>query len=183
MTNIAVIVGSIRAESFNKKLANNLKMHAPKGTTFTDVDIATLPLFNQDHEMTDYPASAQAMKDIILAADGILIVTPEYNRSIPGVLKNAIDWVSRPWGQSAFKGKPVGVVGASGSHTGTSMAQAHLKHSLLFLDTKILGQPELYFGDAVMLLGADGVVADADRIKNIEDYMKALVDHVEANKL
>jgi chromate reductase len=180
MTHIAVFVGSIRADSLNKKLAKNLERLAPKGTTFDYVDIAILPLFNQDLE-ADYPASAQAVKDVVASADGVLFVTPEYNRSVPGVLKNAIDWASRPWGANSFDGKPAGVVGASGSTLGTALAQAHLKNILVYLNTKLLGQPEVYFASAHEFFDEEGVV-----IKSSHDYLKNFIDtfiaHVEKQK-
>jgi chromate reductase len=143
MTRIAVLVGSLRAESMNKMLAKNLEELAPEGTEFEYVDL-NLPLYNDDM-LAQYPEAAQAGKDIMHAADGILFVTPEYNRSVPGVLKNAIDWFSRPYGTGPFDGKPTGTVGVSSGHIGTAVAQAHLRDTLVYLNTKLLGQPEVYF--------------------------------------
>jgi chromate reductase len=177
MTQIAVFVGSIRADSLNKKLAKNLEELAPEGVTFTYVDIASLPLFNQDVEVSAYPSEAQAIKDIVVASDGVLFVTPEYNRSIPGILKNAIDWVSRPWGTNSFNGKPVGVVGASGSTLGTALAQSHLRSILLYLNTKVLGQPEVYFAGAHELFDEEGVVIDSSN-EFLKKYIDTLVAHI-----
>lgn len=143
MTKIVVFVGSLQANSLNKKLAQNLERLAPEEVLFDYVDL-NLPLFNQDLE-DDFPATAMAVKQKVEAADGILFVTPEYNRSIPGVLKNAIDWTSRPWGSNSFAGKPVGIVGATIGSVGTAVAQSDLRHIAGYLGTKLMGQPELYF--------------------------------------
>lgn len=123
MTTIAVLVGSLTAASLNKKLAANLERLAPEGVTFTYLS-ADLPLFSQDKE-GDYPADARNNKDILAAADAVLYVTPEYNHSFTGVLKNAIDWATRPWGENSLV-KPSGMVGATISPNGTKFAQAHL---------------------------------------------------------
>lgn len=180
MTKIAVIVGSIRADSFNKKLAINLERLAPQGTEFTYADISTLPLYSQDAEGA-YPASAQAVKDVIEAADGVLVVTPEYNRSIPGVLKNAIDWASRPWGTNSFDGKPAGIVGASISALGTAPAQAHLKDILVYLNVKFMGQPELYLSLAGDRFDETGKIVEASE-KFLQGYITALVAHIDSYK-
>jgi len=122
MTKIALVVGSIRADSYNHTLAKNIEQTAPEGVTFEYVDIASLPLFNQDDEVS-FPATASALKAIVDDADGVLFVTPEYNHSFTGVLKNAIDWGSRPWGNNSWGGKPTGVIGASISPNGAKFAQ------------------------------------------------------------
>lgn len=180
MTEIAVFVGSLRAGSLNKKLANNLETLAPEGTTFNYVDISNLPLFNEELE-ADYPANARVIKDAVEAADGVLFVTPEYNRSIPGVLKNAIDWTSRPWGTNSFDGKPAGIVGASVSPLGTASAQAHLRDILLYSNTKLLSQPEVYFASAHSLFDEDGTVVASSR-DFLKTYIDTLVAHVERHK-
>jgi chromate reductase len=169
MTNIAVFVGSLQTGSFNKKLAKNLEALAPDGIEFHYVDI-NLPLFNQDLE-ANYPAEAQAAKDIVEAADGVLFVTPEYNRSIPGVLKNAIDWVSRPWGTNSFNGKPTGIVGASGGPVGTAVAQSDLRHISGFLNVKLMGQPELYLSNSAGRFDDNGKIVDESR-----DFLKTYID-------
>lgn len=142
--NIAVIVGSLRRESFNRKLATALARLAPQQEfTFKQLEIGDLPLYNQDDD-ADQPAPVKRLKAEIQAATGVLFVTPEYNRSIPGVLKNAIDHASRPYGQSAFAGKPAGVIGASVGAIGTAIAQQHLRGVLAYLDMPTLGQPEAF---------------------------------------
>ncbi len=138
---IAVIVGSLRRDSFNRKLASAMARLAPSDFSFKQVEIGDLPLYNQDDDANP-AASVKRLKADILAAQGLLFVTAEYNRSIPGVLKNAIDHASRPYGQSAWAGKPAGVLGVSVGATGTCMAQQHLRNILAYLDVQTLGQPE-----------------------------------------
>jgi chromate reductase len=140
---IAVVVGSLRKDSFNRKLANAIVKLAPPDFSFKQVQISDLPLYNQDDDAS--PAeSVKRLKREITASQGLLFVTAEYNRSIPGVLKNAIDHASRPYGQSAWAGKPGGVIGVSVGATGTSMAQQHLRNVLGYLDVPTLGQPEIF---------------------------------------
>jgi chromate reductase len=140
---IAVIVGSLRHDSFNRKLASAIVKLAPPEFSFNEVQIGDLPLYNQDDD-TNQASTVKRMKSEIVAAQGLLFVTPEYNRSVPGVLKNAIDHASRPYGQSAWAGKPAGVLGASPGSTGTSMAQQHLRNILATLNVPTLCQPEAF---------------------------------------
>jgi len=152
---IAVIVGSLRRDSFNKKLALAIERLAPPEISFTHLSIDGLPLYNQDDDAA--PAeSVLRLKEGILAAQAILFVTPEYNRSIPGVLKNAIDHASRPYGQSAWLKKPAGIIGISISAAGTAMAQQHLRNILANLDMPTLGQPEAFIHARDGLFDADG---------------------------
>jgi chromate reductase len=140
---IAVIVGSLRHDSFNRKLANAVVKLAPAEFAFTQLQIGDLPLYNQDDDAN--PAEpVKRLKNEIKGAHGLLFVTPEYNRSIPGVLKNAIDHASRPYGQSAWVGKPAAVLGVSVGATGTAMSQQHLRNVLAYLDVPTLGQPEAF---------------------------------------
>ena len=141
--NIAVVVGSLRKDSFNRQLANAIVKLAPSEFSFKQLEIGDLPLYNQDD---DAQPSAQVvrLKGEIGAAQGLLFVTPEYNRSIPGVLKNAIDHASRPYGQNAWAGKTAGVLGASIGADGTALAQQHLRNVLAYLDVPTLGQPEAF---------------------------------------
>jgi chromate reductase, NAD(P)H dehydrogenase (quinone) len=140
---IAVIVGSLRKDSFNGKLANAIVKLAPPEFSFTQLKISDLPLYNQDDD-ANQAGSVKRLKSEIKGAHGILFVTPEYNRSIPGVLKNAIDNASRPYGQNAFAGKPAGVIGASIGAVGTALAQQHLRNVLAYLDVPTLAQPEAF---------------------------------------
>ena len=140
---IAVIVGSLRRDSFNRKFAHALIKLAPPEFTFKPCELGDLPLYTQDDDAK--PATAvQRLKGEIQAAKGLLFVTPEYNRSIPGVLKNAIDHASRPYGKSVWAGKPAGVIGVSVGAIGTAMAQQHLRNILAYLDVPTLGQPEAF---------------------------------------
>ena len=140
---IAVVVGSLRKDSFNRKLASAIAKLAPPEFSFKQLEIGDLPLYNQDDD-AQQAASVKRLKSEITAAQGLLFVTPEYNRSMPGVLKNAIDHASRPYGQSAWAGKPAGVLGASVGAIGTAMAQQHLRNVLAYLDVPTLGQPEAF---------------------------------------
>lgn len=141
MTKIAVLVGSLRADSINKRLAEELEGLLPEGIVFDYADL-NLPLFNQDLE-ADYPVEATTLKKLIEESDGVLLVTPEHNRGYPAALKNAIDWASRPWGTNSFDGKPAAIIGASNS-LGTTQAQQQLRNVALYLNTHLLGQPEMY---------------------------------------
>lgn len=154
---IAVLVGSLRTDSFNRKLANAIVRLAPPEFSFKQLEIGDLPLYNQDDD-AQQAASVQRLKSEIAAAQGLLFVTPEYNRSIPGVLKNAIDHASRPYGQSAWAGKPAGVLGASVGAIGTAVAQQHLRNVLAYLDVPTLGQPEAF------IHAKDGLFDDAGNI-------------------
>lgn len=145
--NIVAISGSLRKDSFNTALLREFVKLAPEGMRIEIVNIDTLPLYNSDEE-SPLPAPAQALKERIKAADGIIIATPEYNRSISGALKNAIDWASRPYGENSFAKKPVLVAGVSSGKIGTAVAQSHLKQIMVYLDTDLVGQPELYLGPA-----------------------------------
>lgn len=154
---IAVIVGSLRKESFNRKLANALIKLGPQDFSFKLLEIGDIPPYNQDDDGHQAPP-VQRLKSEISASQGLLFVTPEYNRSIPGVLKNAIDNASRPYGQSAWAGKPAGVIGASIGAIGTALAQQHLRNILAYLNVPTLGQPEAF------IQAKEGLFDDAGNI-------------------
>ncbi|WP_326539808.1 NADPH-dependent FMN reductase [Pseudorhodoferax sp.] len=159
---IAVLVGSLRKDSFNRRLAVALAKLAPADVTFEQVRIDDLPLYNQDDDGN--PAdSVKRLKSEIQSAQGLLFITPEYNRSIPGVLKNAIDHGSRPYGKSVFPGKPAGVIGVSVGAIGTALAQQHLRNVLAYLDAPTLGQPEAFVQAKDGLFEADGSIGEASR--------------------
>ena len=170
---IAVIVGSLRRDSFNRKLAEALVYLAPADFKFKQLSIDTLPLYNQDHD-TAQPAPVQQLKHDIQSASGLLFVTPEYNRSIPGVLKNAIDHASRPYGKSAFDGKPAGVLGVSVGAMGTAMAQQHLRNVLAYLNVPTLGQPEAFVQAKDDLFDAEGRIG-AGSHKFLQGWMDRYV--------
>jgi chromate reductase len=160
--NIAVVVGSLRKDSFNKKLAKALEKFFPADFSFTQVRIDDLPLYNQDDDGNP-SAQVKRLKGEIKGAQGLLFVTAEYNRSIPGVLKNAIDHASRPYGQSAWDGKPAGVIGASVGAIGTALAQQHLRNILAYLNVPTLGQPEAFVHAKEGLFDESGNIGDANR--------------------
>jgi chromate reductase len=170
---IAVVVGSLRKDSFNRKLATALAKLAPPEFSFNQVKIDDLPLYNQDDDAK--PAEAvKRLKGEVTAARGLLFVTPEYNRSIPGVLKNAIDHASRPYGQSVWGGKPAGVIGVSVGAIGTAMAQQHLRNMLAYLDVPTLGQPEAFIQAKEGLFDASGSIG-ADSRKFLQEWMDRYV--------
>ncbi|ELX8377897.1 NADPH-dependent FMN reductase [Providencia vermicola] len=140
---IGVVVGSLRTDSYNKLVANALIKLFPAHFSFQFIDISQLPLYNQDADQ-HVPAIVTGFKSQITQCDGIIFVTPEYNRSIPGVLKNAIDQGSRPWGDNSWNGKPAGILGVSIGNISTAIAQQHLRNSLAFLNMPTLNQPECY---------------------------------------
>jgi chromate reductase len=173
---IAVVVGSLRKDSLNRKLANAVVKLAPPEFSFTFVDIGNLPLYNQDDD-TNQTESVMRLKAEILASQGILFVTPEYNRSIPGVLKNAIDHASRPYGQSAWTGKPAGVLGISAGPIGTALAQQHLRNILAHMDVPTLGQPEAFIQAKEGLFDETGNIGPASR-KFLQSWMDRYIEWV-----
>ena len=160
--NIAVVVGSLRSDSLNRKLADALARLAPAEFVFNHVRIDDLPHYNQDEDSSP-TASVQRLRSEISAAQGLLFLTPEYNRSIPGVLKNVIDHASRPYGKSVWGGKPAAVVGVSVGTMGTALAQQHLRNILAYLDVPTLGQPEVFLQAKDGLFDAEGNVGEASR--------------------
>ncbi|HEV3105430.1 MAG TPA: NADPH-dependent FMN reductase [Trinickia sp.] len=172
---IEVVVGSLRRESFNKTLAHAVTKLASAELEFSFLDIGSLPLYSQDYD-PDFPDVARHLKQQIEAADGLLFFTPEYNRSMPGVLKNAIDWGSRPWGQNSWKDKPTAVCGISLGATGTALAQQHLRNVLAYLDVPTLGQPEVFLKYADGFFDAAGNIASEGTRK----FLQTFVDRYEA---
>lgn len=166
---IAVVVGSLRKDSFNRKLANAIVKLAPAEFSFKQLQIDDLPLYNQDDD-ANQAGSVKRLKDEIKNSQGLLFVTPEYNRSIPGVLKNAIDHASRPYGQNAWAGKPAGVIGVSAGAIGTALAQQHLRNILAYLDVPTLGQPEAFIQAKDGLFDAEGNIGP-DSKKFLQGWM------------
>jgi chromate reductase len=176
---IAVLVGSLRRDSFNRKLATAIAKLAPAEFSFSQLRIDDLPLYNQDDD-AQQAAPVKRLKSEIAAARGLLFVTPEYNRSMPGVLKNAIDHASRPYGQSVWGGKPAGVLGVSVGAIGTAVAQQHLRNSLAYLDVPTLGQPEAFIQAKEGLFDDSGGIGAASR-KFLQDWMDRYVAWVKAH--
>ena len=171
---IAVIIGSLRKDSFNRKLGLALAHLAPQDFTFEHVEIGDLPLYNQDHDGQP-PESVKRLKTDISSAHGLLFITPEYNRSIPGVLKNAIDHASRPYGQSAWSGKPAGVLGVSVGAIGTALAQQHLRNVLAYLDVPTLGQPEAFIQNKDDLFDDKGHIGNEGTQKFLQAWLDKYV--------
>jgi chromate reductase len=159
-TSIAVIVGSLRKASVNRKMALALPELAPDGLKLEIVEIGDLPFYNSDLEEAGTPAAWTAFRDKMREVDAVLFVTPEYNRSVPGVLKNAIDVGSRPFGKNVWGGKPAAVISVSPGAIGGFGANHHLRQSLVCLDVPVLQQPEAYIGDAFKLFDDDGKLAN-----------------------
>jgi chromate reductase, NAD(P)H dehydrogenase (quinone) len=173
-TTVAVFVGSLREDSFNRRLAKAVERLAPADFEFSHVRIDDLPLYSQDFD-ADYPAECTRLKREVEAADALLFVTPEYNRSVPGVLKNAIDIGSRPWGKNSFAGKPAGVIGISVGSIGTALAQQHLRNILAYLDVPTLGQPEVFVQFKDGLIDGDGQIGPDDTKAFLQSFVDAYV--------
>ena len=179
MVNVAVIVGSLRHDSVNRKLALALKKLGRKQQLdLSLVDLSDLPHYNQD--LWDAPPKAVTrLKAAVEAADAVLFITPEYNRAPPGLMKDAVDWASRPWGKNSWAGKPAGVLGATTGKIGTAVAQSHLRSTLLVLDLAVMGQPEAYIQLAADTIDDDLNVADESVRKFLEGYLSAFADWIE----
>ncbi|KVH74878.1 NADPH-dependent FMN reductase [Burkholderia ubonensis] len=178
---IAVIVGSLRRGSWNRALARAVVSLAPGDLAFEFVEIGELPLYSQDYD-ADFPEVAKRFKQAIEAADGLLFVTPEYNRSIPGVLKNAIDWGSRPWGANSWAGKPGAVLGTSPGATGTALSQQHLRNVLAYLDVATLGQPEMFIKHDPTRIDDEGRIVSDDTRKFLQGFVDRYAAWVRLNK-
>jgi chromate reductase, NAD(P)H dehydrogenase (quinone) len=175
---IAIVVGSLREGSLNRMLAHELVRLAPAGLAFDVVGIGALPLYNQDLDGAP-PEAWEAFRASVRAADAVLFVTPEYNRSIPGVLKNAIDVGSRPYGHSAWAKKPGAIVSASPGAMGGFGSNHHLRQSCVFLDMPIMPQPEAYLGHMGDKFGEDGRLTDEKLAGFLGAFMAAYADWVE----
>lgn len=178
---VAVLVGSLRKDSFNRQLARAVEKLAPDDFGFEHLRIDNLPLYDQDFD-GDYPAECKRLKQEIAAADALLFVTPEYNRSIPGVLKNAIDIASRPWGTNSFAGKPGAVLGISVGSTGTALAQQHLRNVLAYLDVPTLGQPEVFIQHKEGLIDAEGNIGSEGTRKFLQGFVDRYVAWVKRHQ-
>lgn len=176
---VAVLVGSLRKESFNRKLALELARLAPPSLRLEIVEIGALPLYDQDLDEGTPPPAWTAFRERLRGADAVLFVTPEYNRSVPGVLKNAIDVGSRPYGKSAWAGKPGAVVSASPGPYGGFGANHHLRQSLVFLDVLVLQQPEAYVNGVAGLLDGEGKLSDAATRERMGRFIEAFAAWVE----
>lgn len=180
MSNFSVgyFVGSLARESINRKLARALIRLAPEDLTFTEIEYAHLPLYSYDYDR-DFPPAARELKQSIAAVDAVLFVTPEYNRSVPGPLKNAIDWASRPYGQNSFTRKPSAVIGASTGQIGTAVCQQHLRSILSFCNSPQMNAPEAYIHFTPGLITDDGYVTAEATEEFLRNYMLELRNFIE----
>lgn len=172
MTSVKVgyFVGSLSSTSINRVLSRALIRLAPEDMEFTEIPIGGLPLYSPDYDR-DFPPEARALKASIAAADAVLFVTPEYNRSIPGALKNAIDWASRPWGQNSFDHIPAAVIGASVGQIGTAMGQQNLRGVLSFCNARQMTAPEAYIQFSPEVFHDDGEVTKDSTREFLRSYM------------
>jgi chromate reductase len=175
---VGYFVGSLSSTSINRTLSKALIRLAPRNLEFSEIPIGNLPLYSPDFD-SDYPAEATALKEAIAASDALLFLTPEYNRSIPGALKNAIDWASRPWGENSFDHIPAAVIGASVGQIGTAVAQQSLRGVLSYCNARQMTAPEAYIQFSDDVFTAEGEVKDEGLESFLRDYMTEFRDHIE----
>jgi chromate reductase len=176
---VAVLVGSLRKGSFNRMMANAARELAPAQLELNLIEIGGLPFYNEDLDGADMPAPWTTFRQSIRDADALLFVTPEYNRSVPGVLKNAIDVGSRPYGQGAFSGKPGAVISVSPGAIGGFGANHHLRQSMVFLDVPMMQQPEAYIGGAAKLFDAQGMLTSDSTKEFVQKFLVSFTDWIE----
>jgi len=174
---VGYFVGSLSSTSINRILASALVRLAPDDLEFREIGIADLPLYSPDYD-ADYPPTARALKQAIDDSDAVLFVTPEYNRSIPGALKNAIDWASRPWGENSFNHIPAAVIGASPGQLGTALAQQSMRGVLSFCNARQMTAPEAYIKYSPDVFSPDGEVLDESVREFLTTYMQEFHDYI-----
>lgn len=174
--NIGIVVGSLRKGSYNKAVGRYLQQHAPESVSLEIVEIGHLPLYNQDYDESGEPAEYAPFREKIKSFDGIIFITPEYNRSVPGVLKNAIDVASRPYGSSAWEGKPALVISSSISNQSGFGAHHHLRQSLTYLNMPTLAQPEVYLANVQNIFDEDGSLKNEESGDFLKDVLKTYLD-------
>ena len=174
---VGYFVGSLSQSSINRTLSKALIRLAPEDLSFTEIRIDNLPLYSPDYD-ANYPPEAVALKEAIAGAQAVLFVTPEYNRSIPGALKNAIDWASRPWGENSFDHIPAAVIGASIGQIGTAMAQQSLRGVLSFCNARQMTAPEAYVQFSPEVFSPDGEVTDDSTAEFLRGYMRDFREHI-----
>jgi len=177
MYKIAVFVGSLRRDSINRKLAKALAVLGKDTFSFHFVELSDVPMYNEDL-WQDPPASVLRLKSDIAAADAVLFVTPEYNRSLPAVIKNALDWGTRPWGQNSWAGKPAAIAGTALGAIGTAVAQAQFRSIAATIGLKLMGQPEVYLTFKPELIDGENKFTDASTRAFLEKYLTAFEDWV-----
>ncbi len=177
---IGVVVGSLRKGSYNRKIAGVLKDVAPQTFEMVDIEIGELPLYNQDlEEPGSLPESWASFRNALQSVDAFLFVTPEYNRSLPGALKNALDVGSRPYGENRWSGKPAAVVSVSPGAMGAFGANHHLRQSLVFLNAPAMNQPEAYIGNVASMFDASGVFNNDNTRKFLKEFMESFASWVD----
>ncbi|MCW2539474.1 MAG: NAD(P)H-dependent oxidoreductase [Frankiales bacterium] len=174
---VGYFVGSLSSTSINRVLSRAVIRLAPPDLEFTEIPIGTLPLYNPDYDQS-YPPEATALKEAIGQSDALLFVTPEYNRSIPGALKNAIDWASRPWGKNSFHHVPAAVIGASIGQIGTAVAQQSLRGVLSFCNARQMTAPEAYVQYSPEVFSPDGEVRNESTATFLRDFMAEFREHL-----
>jgi len=175
---VGYFVGSLASKSINRKLANALVLLSPADLTLREIPIRDLPLYSYDFD-AEYPPAGRALKEAIASVDAVLFVTPEYNRSIPGSLKNAIDWASRPRGQNSFARKPSAIVGTSPGKIGTAVAQQHLRSIMAFCNSPLMNAIEAYIEFTPGLITDDGKVTNESTEEFLRNYMKEFCGFIE----
>ena len=175
---VGYFVGSLATKSINRKLAAALVRLAPSQLTLREIPISNLPLYSYDFD-ADYPPPGRAFKEAIASVDAVLFVTPEYNRSIPGALKNAIDWASRPWGQNSFARKPSACIGTSPGKIGTAVAQQHLRSILAFCNSPLMNAIEAYIEFTPDLIDDEGNVKNESTEQFLRNYMQQFCGFIE----
>ena len=174
---VGYLIGSLARGSINRKLAKALVKLAPSHLVMTEVPFKDLPLYSYDYD-SDFPAPARAFKDALSAVEAVLFVTPEYNRSIPGGLKNAIDWASRPYGQNSFTRKPSAIIGTSPGAIGTAVAQQNLRSVLAFCNSPQMNAPEAYIQFTPNLITDDGEVTNESTAEFLKNYMQEFCNFI-----
>jgi chromate reductase len=174
---VGYFVGSLARASINRKLSVALTRLAPRELTLREIPIGNLPLYSYDYD-ADYPPEGKALKDAIAGVDAVLLVTPEYNRSIPGALKNAIDWASRPWGKNSFAQKPSAVIGTSPGKIGTAVGQQHVRSIMAFCNSPMFSAIEAYLEFTPGLITDDGEVTVDSTREFLANYMKEFYGYI-----
>lgn len=175
---VALIIGSLRKDSINRKLSKALQVLAQGKLTFQDVNIGALPHYNEDL-WENAPASVTELKAVVEKADAVLVVTPEYNRNFPGVIKNALDWGSRPYGKNSWSGKPAAIAGTSPGAIGTAAAQSHLRTELVNQNMVVMHQPEAYVQWKDEVFAEDGSITDEGTRKFLQSYVDAFARFID----
>ena len=176
---VAVVIGSASQDSLNRRLARPLELAAPDSLQFVEAEIADLPFYRPEYD-ADYPEVGTRLKQVVESADALLVVTPEYNRSVPAVLKNALEWLSRPKGTGTLAGKPAMIAGATPGAVGTAAAQAQLRSVLSHLDVRLLGQPELYVQITKQQFDDEGRATREGTQDFLATAMRSFADHIDA---